>query len=117
MNDETPTIVPTGEIKTVTEPPVPKIEELDRLRLKEVYGDIVNIRNSLTAIQANSAKLDAEKRNMQLMAEAQAAQGEKLQVEMQKRLDEVKAKYNIPDGFNIDVHTGIVSEPPPEEAE
>jgi hypothetical protein len=106
-----PEIVPTGETMPVDEAPEPIIAEIDRLRLAEVWNDLVATRNAITALQIQQGKLEAESRNAAMQSQMQTAHAEELQAKLQKLMQVVQQQYNLPEDASIDTKTGRVIMP------
>lgn len=122
MSEETkdaaaPTIVPTGETVPV-EPgnePVPRITEEERAQLNEIWQETRAASNALAAMATEVKRLDAERRVVEAQSETQVMIGQQLQQRLQMKLNQLREKYNIPDGWSIDSKTGRVFQADPEE--
>jgi len=117
MSEEKETLVEeTSEIipaKPGEQPPVPKLTELERALLSEVWGEFRASSNAQIALLNEAKRFDAERRAAEAEAKAEGLANDFLKQQLNQQLQQLRQQYNIPDGYRIDPKTGIVS--PPEE--
>jgi len=116
--DTATTIVPTGDVVPAVEgqePPAPKITEEERAQLNEVYQELRAGSNAFAALKAEEGRLDAERRVAEAKAETAAILGKQLEAVVQQKVDMIRQKYNIPEGWNIDPKTGSITKPTAED--
>ena len=108
------TIVPTGEVVPVApgQEPVPRISEEHRAQLSEAWQEVRAANNAVAALRAEAGRLDAERRVAEAEIKSMTMVGQQLDMAVQQRLQMVREKYNIPDGWQIDAKTGVIMEPP-----
>ncbi len=111
-NTQEPTVILAQEGETA---PEQKISELDRAQLSEAWNETAAIRNALVALQADHKRLQAEQRTIEAESKIQELLGQQAQQVFNSKMQEIRQTYNIPDGYQIDAKTGLVSEAPPEQ--
>ncbi|KKN22034.1 hypothetical protein LCGC14_0919350 [marine sediment metagenome] len=117
--DAATTIVPTGDVKPAAPgetAPAASITEEERAQLAEAWHEVRAAKNAVVALQAEAGRLDAERRVAEAEARAQSAVGQQLEQVVQRRLEQLRQKYNIPDGWQIDSKSGLVAEAPAKDA-
>jgi len=93
------------------EPPEAKIANEDRAMLAEVWHDILATQNSMMAFKVLLEKLEVQKVLTETQHNLQNARLEQLKTEMEKRLEGVRVRYNLPDGATVDTKDGLVKLP------
>lgn len=97
--------------------PEQKISELDRAQLSEAWNETAAIRNALVALQADFNRLEAEKRTIEAESKIQELLGQHAQKRFNGKMQEIRQNYNIPEGYQIDAKTGVVSEAPEQQGD
>lgn len=88
-----------------------QIEESDRVKLHELWLEMVALNNAVSAMQAEVGKLQAEISSHHQVIKQYTEKGVKMDVENQQAVEAVKKKYNIPEDYKIDSKTGKIYPP------
>ena len=112
--EQQPDIIPA---KPGEQAPAQKISELHRAQLSEAWNETAVVRNALVALQVDHKRLAAEQRTIEAESKIQELLGQQAQQAFNAKMQEIRQNYNIPDGYQIDSKTGVVSEAPQQQAE
>lgn len=99
-----------------TEPPT-QIEELDRLRIQEAWLEKLASQQAMAGLAEQQARLVAEQQlNLEQKNTHQRIIDES-QTKLEALMKEIKAKYEIPEHYQIDSKTGAIAPTPPQSAQ
>lgn len=97
------------------QPPIPRITEEERAHLNEAWQEMRAEHNAQVAMLTEARRLDAERRVAEAEAKVHVLVGQQLEAAVQQRLQALRTKYNVPEGYQIDAKTGVVSPPSTDE--
>ena len=84
--------------------------------MNELFQELRAGSNAYAALKAEEGRLDAERRVAEAKAETAALMGQQLEAAVQQKVQQLRQKYSIPEGWQIDPKTGLISEPQAEDA-
>lgn len=88
-----------------------KVDEMDRLRASEALYKVLATQNAFAALKIEAQRLAAEQKVVELQTQVKVAEGQELETALQVLLDELRDKYGVPAGCQIDTKTGLFQAP------
>lgn len=93
---------------SAVENPKTELDELDRWRSYSIYMEAMSARNAFIALQNKIGFHDAERRAAEAQVEAMKTEVQTKEAALKKELAAIQTKYNVPEGWGVDLSTGKI---------